>query len=116
MISFSDDESVFKIAIIGIGGPGVCAIDHMIDSKLGGVTFIAVDTDLRTLAISNADIKLPLRKKILKGKLNCGTVKILRVPLCENIEEVSKKLQEYQMIILIAGYDTESDIWATKCG
>lgn len=56
-----------KVCVIGIGGSGVYAINRMIDNELGGVDFIAADTDAQILLKSNAQKRIQLGEKITKG-------------------------------------------------
>ena len=58
--SFS--STVTKIKVIGVGGAGKNAIDHMIENEVRGVEFIAVNTDAQDLKGSKA------RNKLLIGK------------------------------------------------
>jgi cell division protein FtsZ len=50
------------IKVIGVGGGGGNAVEHMIDKKAQGITFIAANTDQQALNRSRADIVIPLGK------------------------------------------------------
>ena len=45
-----------NIKVIGVGGGGNNAVNRMIDAKVQGVEFIAVNTELQVLDKSNADV------------------------------------------------------------
>jgi len=49
-----------RIKVVGVGGGGSNAVEHMLASGVSGVQFIAVNTDAQALARSSADLKLPL--------------------------------------------------------
>lgn len=53
--------------VIGIGGSGKNAINHMINSKVKGVNFICMNTDTQDLHHSLADKKIHIGKNLTKG-------------------------------------------------
>ena len=65
------------IKVIGVGGGGGNAVEHMIDKKAQGITFIAANTDQQALNRSRADIVIPLGKT----GLGAGAKKWVRRPL-----------------------------------
>src|SRR3990167_11225798 len=60
-------ESFARIKVIGIGGSGKNALNHMINSKVRGVEFICINTDVQDLHNSLADKKIHLGKNLTKG-------------------------------------------------
>lgn len=62
MISEPNDTFKAVIKVIGVGGGGGNAVEHMIDKQAQGITFIAANTDKQALARSRADIVIPLGK------------------------------------------------------
>ena len=63
----ADVESFARIKVIGIGGSGKNAINHMINSKVRGVEFIVMNTDTQDLHNSLAEKKIHLGKNLTKG-------------------------------------------------
>ncbi|HJW27117.1 MAG TPA: cell division protein FtsZ [Rhodocyclaceae bacterium] len=57
-----EDSSGTIIKVIGVGGAGGNAVDHMIHEGVQGVDFIAANTDAQALSRSTADAKLTLGK------------------------------------------------------
>ena len=49
-----DIETFAKIKVVGVGGSGNNAISRMIDAKIKGVEFVAINTDAQALARSSA--------------------------------------------------------------
>lgn len=49
-----------NIKVIGVGGAGGNAVEHMVVSKVHGVTFITANTDAQALGKSSAEVKIPL--------------------------------------------------------
>ncbi len=60
-------ESFARIMVIGIGGSGKNAINHMINSKVKGVSFICMNTDTQDLHNSLAEKKIHIGKNLTKG-------------------------------------------------
>lgn len=62
-----DIESFARIKVIGVGGSGKNALNHMISSKVKGVEFIVMNTDTQDLHNSLAEKKVHLGKNLTKG-------------------------------------------------
>ncbi len=60
-------ESFARIKVIGVGGSGKNAINHMINSKVKGVEFIVMNTDTQDLHNSLAEKKIHIGKNLTKG-------------------------------------------------
>lgn len=60
-------ETFARIKVIGVGGSGKNAVNHMINSKVSGVEFIVANTDTQDLHKSLADKKIHLGKNLTKG-------------------------------------------------
>jgi cell division protein FtsZ len=60
-------ESFARIMVVGIGGSGKNAINHMINSKVKGVSFISMNTDTQDLHNSLAEKKIHIGKNLTKG-------------------------------------------------
>ncbi|HUC88435.1 MAG TPA: cell division protein FtsZ [Candidatus Paceibacterota bacterium] len=63
----SEIESFARIKVIGIGGSGKNALNHMINSRVRGVEFIVMNTDTQDLHNSLAEKKVHLGKNLTKG-------------------------------------------------
>ncbi len=60
-------ESFARIMVVGIGGSGKNTINHMINSKVKGVSFICMNTDTQDLHHSLAEKKIHIGKNLTKG-------------------------------------------------
>ncbi len=60
-------QSFARIMVIGVGGSGKNAINHMINSKVKGVSFISMNTDTQDLHHSLAEKKIHIGKNLTKG-------------------------------------------------
>ncbi len=60
-------ETAARIKVVGCGGSGGNAINHMINNKVKSVEFIAMNTDVQDLHKSQAEKKIHLGKNLTKG-------------------------------------------------
>ena len=60
-------ETFARIKVVGIGGAGVNALTRMIEARIHGVEFIAVNTDAQALHTSAASIKIHIGKSLTRG-------------------------------------------------
>lgn len=65
--SLPEIQSFARIKVIGVGGSGKGAINHMISSNLKGIDFIAMNTDTQDLHNCLASKKIHLGKNLTKG-------------------------------------------------
>lgn len=96
-------ESFARIKVIGIGGSGKGALNHMINSKLAGVEFIAMNTDVQDLHHSLAEKKIHIGKNLTKG-LGAGMdPEIGKRSAEETREEVQDVIKGADMIFIAGG-------------
>lgn len=55
------------IKVVGVGGGGGNAVNRMIDEGISGVEFVAINTDMKDLAKSDADIRIALTDSSSRG-------------------------------------------------
>src|SRR3712207_5436751 len=55
------------IRVVGVGGGGMNAINRMIDAGINQVDFIAVNTDVQQLQMSDASTKLHIGREMTRG-------------------------------------------------
>lgn len=96
-------EGNARIKVVGIGGGGSNAVNRMIRSKLRGVEFIAINTDLQALAHSEAQTKMNIGKKLTRGLGAGGNPTIGREAAEESQQELSELLSGADMVFLTAG-------------
>ena len=96
-------ESFARIMVIGIGGSGKNAINHMINSKVKGVTFICMNTDTQDLHHSLAEKKIHIGKNLTKG-LGAGMNPELGKKAAEETRsEIQDTIKGADMIFLACG-------------
>lgn len=96
-------ETFARIKVIGVGGSGKNAINHMIDSRLSGVEFIATNTDTQDLHHSRAKKKIHIGKNLTKG-LGTGMNTVLGQRAAEETkEELLEALKGADMVFITCG-------------
>jgi len=94
-------EAVIKV--IGVGGCGGNAVDHMIDKGVEGVEFISANTDAQALKRSQAKIQLQLGAAITKGLGAGANPEVGRKAALEDRERVAEAIAGADMLFLTAG-------------
>lgn len=91
------------IKVIGVGGGGGNAIDHMVNQNIEGVEFISANTDAQALKRAQAKTILQLGANLTKG-LGCGADPTVgRQAAIEDRERIAEVLAGADMIFITAG-------------
>jgi cell division protein FtsZ len=97
------NEQFASIKVIGVGGGGTNAVNRMIEAKIQGVEFIAINTDGQALNRSNADIRLRIGDKLTKGLGAGANPEIGQQAAIESKDELLGVLQGADMVFVTAG-------------
>lgn len=101
--SLPEIQSFARIKVIGVGGSGKGAINHMISSNLKGIDFIAMNTDTQDLHNCLASKKIHLGKNLTKG-LGAGMdPEIGRRSAEETKEEIQDVIKGADIIFIACG-------------
>ncbi len=96
-------EAFARIRVVGAGGSGKNATNHMINSRVKGVEFIAVNTDVQDLHHSLAKRKIHIGKNLTKG-LGAGMNPELGKRATEETkEEIQEALKGADMVFIAGG-------------
>src|SRR3989339_261605 len=96
-------QSFARIMVIGIGGSGKNAVNHMINSKVKGVSFICMNCDTQDLHHSMAEKKIHIGKNLTKG-LGAGMdPEIGRKAAEETKSEIQDVIKGGDMIFVACG-------------
>jgi len=94
-------EAVIKV--IGVGGCGGNAVDHMINKGVEGVEFISANTDAQALRRCAAKVQLQLGASITKGLGAGADPEVGRQAALEDRERVAEAIAGADMLFLTAG-------------
>jgi cell division protein FtsZ len=92
-----------NIKVVGVGGSGGSAVTRMINSKLRGIEFIAVNTDSQALAFNEAPIKIQIGKETTRGLGAGADPEVGRKSVEENKEEIYEALKGADMVFVTCG-------------
>ncbi|HHQ4675677.1 TPA: cell division protein FtsZ [Aeromonas veronii] len=104
MFEFMDshtDEAVIKV--IGVGGGGGNAVEHMVRQNIEGVEFITVNTDAQALRNSSANTTLQIGGGITKGLGAGANPEVGRDAAMEDREALRELLTGSDMVFIAAG-------------
>jgi cell division protein FtsZ len=96
-------ENFAQIKVIGVGGGGSNAVNRMIEAKLHGVEFVAVNTDAQALLHSQASFCLRIGDKLTKGLGAGGNPAIGAKAAEETREAIFDVLKGADMVFITAG-------------
>ncbi|PJA28723.1 MAG: cell division protein FtsZ [candidate division Zixibacteria bacterium CG_4_9_14_3_um_filter_46_8] len=99
----AESNAYARLKVVGVGGAGGNAINRMIDAKLAGVEFIAINTDLQTLEANKAPIKLQIGKSLTKGQGAGTNPEIGRKAVEEDRDRIVELLQGAEMVFVTCG-------------
>lgn len=96
-------ETAARIKVVGVGGSGGNAINHMINNKVKSVEFIAMNTDVQDLHKSLAEKKIHLGKNLTKG-LGAGMNPDIGARAAEETKaEIQDALKGADMVFIACG-------------
>ena len=92
-----------RIKVIGVGGGGGNAVNRMIQAGLEGVEFIAANTDVQALKLSQAPVKLQLGVRLTSGLGAGANPDVGRRAALEDSEKIIEALEGADMVFVTAG-------------
>ncbi|MDF1795135.1 MAG: cell division protein FtsZ [Coxiellaceae bacterium] len=104
MFELGDDTGhTAQIIVIGIGGGGGNAIEHMMLENVEGVKFVACNTDAQALERSSAETVIQLGSEVTKGLGAGANPEVGRQSAEENRERIKEVINGSDMIFITAG-------------
>ncbi len=91
------------IKVIGVGGGGGNAVEHMVSANIDGVEFICANTDAQALELSSSRTLLQIGNNITKGLGAGADPEIGRQAAMEDRDRISEALEGADMIFITAG-------------
>src|SRR5579871_2207081 len=96
-------ENKSRIKVIGVGGGGTNAVNRMIEAGLTGVEFLAMNTDVQVLSISQAPYKLHLGEESTRGLGAGGNPEVGRQAAEESKRDIRRMMEGADMVFITAG-------------
>src|SRR3977135_1052643 len=101
IVDAQSQEAVIKV--VGVGGCGGNAVDHMINNGVQGVEFITMNTDAQALKRNLAKVSLQLGTTVTKGLGAGANPEVGRLAAEEDRERITDLITGADMLFITAG-------------
>jgi cell division protein FtsZ len=91
------------IRVVGVGGAGLNAINRMIDAGIADVEFVAINTDIQQLALSDAPVKIHVGRELTQGLGSGASAELGRQAAEESYDQIKRALRGSDMVFVTAG-------------
>jgi cell division protein FtsZ len=91
------------IRVVGVGGGGCNAVNRMVDSGIGGVEFIAVNTDLQQMQMSDATVQIHIGRQRTQGLGSGADPEVGREAAEDSYDRIKTALRGSDMVFVTAG-------------
>jgi len=91
------------IKVVGVGGAGLNAVNRMIDAGISQVEFIAVNTDMQALHMSDAPVKIHIGRELTQGLGSGAEPDVGRAAAEESYDQLKQALRGSDMVFVAAG-------------
>ena len=98
-----DIEAFARIKVLGVGGSGGNAVNHMINCKVRGVDFIAINTDSQDLHRSLAKKRIHVGKNLTRGLGTGMNAELGRRAVEETRDEIQEAIKGADMVFVTCG-------------
>jgi cell division protein FtsZ len=92
-----------KIQVVGVGGAGLNAVNRMIDAGINQVDFVAVNTDVQQLQLSDAETKIHIGRDLTQGLGSGAEPEVGRRAAEESYDQIKHALRGTDMVFVAAG-------------
>jgi cell division protein FtsZ len=91
------------IRVVGVGGAGLNAINRMVDAGVNEVEFMAVNTDMQQLRMSDAPVKIHIGRDLTQGLGSGADPEVGRRAAEESYDQIKNALRGADMVFVTAG-------------
>ena len=91
------------IRVVGVGGGGCNAVNRMVDAGIGGVEFIAVNTDLQQMQMSDATVQIHIGRQRTQGLGSGADPEVGRQAAEDSHDRIKTALRGSDMVFVTAG-------------
>jgi cell division protein FtsZ len=91
------------IKVVGVGGAGVNAVNRMVDARIPGVEFMAVNTDLQSLQLCVADVTVHIGDEQTRGLGAGADAQVGHRSAFEEQDKIKRLLKGSDMVFVAAG-------------
>jgi cell division protein FtsZ len=101
--SYESGSYLAVIKVVGVGGAGLNAVDRMIDAGISQVEFVAVNTDMQQLQMSDAAVKIHIGQELTEGLGSGAEPDIGRRAADESYDQIKRAIRGADMVFVTAG-------------
>ena len=91
------------IRVVGVGGGGVNAVNRMVEARIPGVEFMAVNTDLQSLQLCMADVTIHIGEEATRGLGAGADPELGHRSAFEEQDKIKRLLKGSDMVFVAAG-------------
>ena len=91
------------IKVVGVGGAGVNAVNRMVDARIPGIEFMAVNTDLQSLQLCVADVTVHIGDEQTRGLGAGADPEVGHRSAFEEQDKIKRLLKGSDMVFVAAG-------------
>jgi cell division protein FtsZ len=91
------------IRVVGVGGGGLNAVNRMMDAGIAQVDFVAVNTDMQQLNLSDAPVKIHIGEELTQGLGSGANPETGKMAAEEAYDQVRSALRGSDMVFVTAG-------------
>src|SRR4051812_2578484 len=92
-----------QLRVVGVGGAGVNAVNRMIEAEIGGVEFLAINTDAQSLQQSSAHLTLQIGCDLTRGLGSGSDPELGKAAAMEDHDRTKALLKGADMVFITAG-------------
>ncbi len=100
---FKEEDVFARIKVVGVGGSGNHAINRMIQSRIKGVEFVAINTDAQDLHHCDAPVRVQIGQVVTRGLGAGSDPELGRRSAEEDKEQIYNALKDADMIFVTCG-------------
>ena len=89
--------------MVGVGGAGVNAVNRMVEARIPGVEFMAINTDLQSLQVCVADVTLHIGGELTRGLGAGSDPEVGYRAAFEEQDKIKRLLKGSDMVFVAAG-------------
>jgi cell division protein FtsZ len=97
------DSYMAVIRVAGVGGAGLNAIHRMMDAGISQVDFVAINTDIQQLQMSDAPIKIHIGRELTQGLGSGSDPEVGKLAAEEAYDQIKHSLRGSDMVFVTAG-------------
>lgn len=104
-VFYMDETNGFsaRLKVVGVGGGGCNALNNMVDAGIQGVDFVGINTDVKSLSMCKAPVKIQIGSKLTRGLGAGADPEIGKKAALEDVDKIREHLSGTDMVFITCG-------------